>query len=94
VVGVGNGHGLSGMAGENISVEIATVPCWIAATARGLMAELPPVPKMKSGSAVEQYVIACHQRIWDLIRVADPEISHTGDCLECADTVVRKLKDE
>lgn len=80
--------------GENISAEIAAVPCWIVAMARGLMAELPPLPKMKSGSAVEQYVIACHQRIWDLIRVADPEISHTGDCLECADTVVRKLKDD
>ena len=91
---MGNGQGLFGMAEENISAEIAPVPCWTAATVRERMAELPPLPKMKSGSAVEQYVIACHQRIWDLIRVADPEASHTGDCLECADTVVRKLIDE
>ena len=89
-----NGQGSFGMAEGNISAEIAHVPCWIAVTAREWMAELPPLPKMKSGSAVEQYVIACHQRIWDLIRVADPETSHTGDCLECADTVVRKLVDE
>jgi hypothetical protein len=56
------------------------------------MGEVLAVPSMRAGSKVEQYIIALHQSIWDLVQIIEPEAGHTGDCLVVADDVITRKK--
>lgn len=54
--------------------------------------EVLAMPPVRAGSRADQYIIALHQIIWDLVRVIEPEADHHGDCLVVADDVIKRKR--